>query len=298
MDAQDVLRDVGVIGLAGVVATPVAALLRLPSMIVLLAAGVLVGPSVTDLVENPVDGLGAQLVFTLGISLILFYGGLGISLRVLSRTAFGLGMLVLPGVLITALVVAIVAMPVFSVAFSVALLVGATLAATDPAILIPLFDRLNLRPKVAQTVIAESAINDPVGTVLALTVAAVVGAGHVSAAEPVGDFAENLAIGGAIGIGAGFVLAAMLSSHAMGIWRESPAVAILALVALTYFTTEELGGSAYLAAFAMGLIVGNMEQGSSSATWSSCASVASPSMRSSSRTSWRIRPRSRFSRCS
>ena len=52
----------------------------------------------------------------------------------------------------------------------------------------------------------------------------------------------------------------MLSSHAVGIWRESPAVAILAIVALTYFTTDELGGSAYLAAFVMGLIVGNMER--------------------------------------
>ena len=47
-------------------------------------------------------------------------------------------------------------------------MVGAVLAATDPAILIPLFDRLGLRPKVAQTVIAESAFNDPTGTVLAL----------------------------------------------------------------------------------------------------------------------------------
>ncbi len=102
MDAQDVLRDVGLILLAGVVSIPVAVLLRLPLMVVLLGAGVLVGPSVLDLVENPVDGLGAQLVFTLGVSLILFHGGVGISLRVISRTAVGLGMLVLPGILITA----------------------------------------------------------------------------------------------------------------------------------------------------------------------------------------------------
>jgi NhaP-type Na+/H+ or K+/H+ antiporter len=35
-------------------------------------------------------------------------------------------------------------------------------------------------------------------------------------------------------------------------------VAILAVVALVYFSSETLGGSAYLAAFVMGLIVGNM----------------------------------------
>jgi potassium/hydrogen antiporter len=36
-------------------------------------------------------------------------------------------------------------------------------------------------------------------------------------------------------------------------------VAILAVVALAYFSTESLGGSAYLAAFVMGLMIGNMD---------------------------------------
>ena len=259
MSAHDVLLDVGLILLAGVVSTPIAVLLRLPVMVVLLGAGIVIGPSVADLVDTPVDGLGAQLVFTLGVSLILFHGGLGISLRVISRTAVGLGLLVFPGVMITALIVALVAMPVFSLSFSVALLVGASLAATDPAILIPLFDRLGLRPKVSQTVIAESAANDPIATVLALTVAGVVGAGTVDGTEPLWDFSQSLALGAVVGLGAGVVLALMLSSSAVGIWRESPATAILAVVALTYFATDELGGSAYLAAFLMGVIVGNME---------------------------------------
>jgi potassium/hydrogen antiporter len=259
VDAQDVLRDAGLILAAGVAAVPVAALARLPLMVVLVAAGALVGPSVLELVENPVDGLGAQLVFTLGVSLILFHGGVGISLRVLSRTAVGLSLLVLPGVVVTATVVALVAMPVFSIPFSVALLIGAVLAATDPAILIPLFERLHLRPKIAQTVIAESAFNDPTSTVLALTVAGVVEAGGVGFTEPLGDFSASLALGAIFGVGGGLLLAAMLSTRAVGVWRESPAMVVLAIVLLTYFTTDELGGSAYLAAFVMGLMVGNME---------------------------------------
>ena len=257
MDAQDVLLTVGLILLAGVDSIPAAVALRLPLMVVLLGAGILIGPEALDWVANPVDGLGAQLVFTLGVSLILFHGGLGVSLRVISRTGVGLGLLVLPGVFITALIVALVVMPVFALPFSVALLAGATLAATDPAILIPLFDRLRLRPKVAQTVVAETAFNDPTATVLALTIAGVVEAGDVGA-EPVVDFSKALALGAVLGVAGGLLLALMLSSHAVGIWRESPAVAILAVVALTYFTTDSLGGSAYLAAFVMGLIVGNM----------------------------------------
>jgi cell volume regulation protein A len=92
---------------------------------------------VLGMVENPLNGLGAQLLFNIGVALILFHGGTGISLRVISRTAVGLGLLVLPGVLITAVIVALVVWPVFGVAFPVALLIGAVLSATDPAILIP-----------------------------------------------------------------------------------------------------------------------------------------------------------------
>jgi potassium/hydrogen antiporter len=259
MDSGEVLRDVGLILATGLAAVPLAALLRVPIMIVLVALGALIGPSVLDWVENPVDGLGAQLIFTLGVSLILFHGGVGISLRVISRTAVGLGLLVLPGVALTAVIVALAAKPLFGVSFEVALLIGAVLAATDPAILIPLFDRIRLRPKVAQTVIAESAFNDPTGTVLALTVAGVIASGSVGFGEPLGEFGQELALGAVVGIGGGLLVAAMLSTHIVGIWRESPAAVVLALVALMIFTSEELGGSAYLAAFVMGLVVGNME---------------------------------------
>src|SRR3712207_7550118 len=135
-------------------------------MILLVAVGALVGPSVLGIVENPLGGVGAQLLFNIGVALILFHGGVGISLRVISRTAVGLGMLVLPGVFITAFIVALVIAPIFGVSLLVAFMIGAVLASTDPAILIPLFERLGPRPKVSPTGIAESAFNDVTGTVL------------------------------------------------------------------------------------------------------------------------------------
>src|ERR671913_672059 len=228
-------------------------------MVVLVAAGALIGPSVLGLVSNPLPGVGAQLLFYIGGALILFHGATAISRQFISRTAVGLGLLVLPGVLLTALIVALVVSPVFGVALPVALLVGAVLAATDPAILIPLFDRLKLRPKVSQTVIAESAFNDVTGTVLTLTLVGAVEAAHFSVSGPVFEFFKELALGAVIGVGAGLVLAyAVASTARAGIWDESPGVAILAVVALVYFSSETLGGSAYLAAFVMGLIVGNM----------------------------------------
>ena len=179
MEIEHILRDFGLILGAGLLSQLIATVIKLPEMVVLVAAGALIGPSVLGLVSNPLGGVGAQLLFNIGVALILFHGGTGISLRVISGTAVGLGLLVLPGVLITAVIVALVVSPVFGVAFPVALLIGAVLAATDPAILIPLFERLKLRPKVSQTVIAESAFNDVTATVLTLTLVGVVGGRRV-----------------------------------------------------------------------------------------------------------------------
>jgi potassium/hydrogen antiporter len=179
---------------------------------------------------------------------------------VISRTAVGLGPLALPGVLITAVIVALVVWPVFGVAFPVALLIRAVLAATDPVIPIPLFDQLKLRPKVSQTVIAESAFNDVTGTVLTLALVGVAEAGSFTLSGPALDFVRELVLGGVIGVLAGLVLCyAVASTARSGIWDESPGVAILAVVVLGYFSTETLGGSAYLATFVMGLMIRNMD---------------------------------------
>ena len=66
-------------------------------MLFLLAAGVLLGPSLTDAIDVPLDSMGAQLLLTLGVSFISFHGGLQLSTRVLSRVAIGLGLLAVPG---------------------------------------------------------------------------------------------------------------------------------------------------------------------------------------------------------
>jgi NhaP-type Na+/H+ or K+/H+ antiporter len=131
MEIEQILRAFGIILGAGLISQLIATFLRIPEMIVLVAVGALIGPSVLGIVSNPLDGAGSQLIFTIGVSMILFHGGMGISLRVISRTAVGLALLALPGVLLTAFIVALTVAPVFGVAFVVALMIGAVVAATD-----------------------------------------------------------------------------------------------------------------------------------------------------------------------
>jgi cell volume regulation protein A len=260
MTVKDVILAIAIMLGAGLVCQLAAEVLRIPRMLLLLGAGALLGPSVSSAIDIDLDSMGAQLVLTLGVSFILFHGGLQLSTRVLSKVALGLGLLTVPGVVLTALVTGVVAAGVFHLSLMSGLLIGAVLAPTDPAILIPLFERLQLRPKVSQTIIAESALNDPTGAVLALAVAGVVLSGHASLTEPLQEFVVDLVISTALGVVFGIVLSAAVSSHRAGIWRESSAIAVMAVISAGYFSIDSAGGSGYLAAFLAGLIVGNMER--------------------------------------
>jgi cell volume regulation protein A len=265
VEGSGLLLTIGLVLAIALVALPLSKLARLPVMVVLVLLGIVAGPSALGIVEVPIDSLGAELLFTLGVALILFHGGMGISLRVIRRTAVGLLLLAGPGVMITAGVVAAAVAVFFGAPWQVGLLAGAVLGATDPAILIPLFDRLGLRPRVAQTVIAESALNDPMAAIATVTVTGIVvaggavGGGLDIAGGPLADLVRAIAIGVAFGLAGGALIALLLSNRRFGILRESVAATLLAIVAIEYVESEVFGGSPYLAAFIAGLVVGNKD---------------------------------------
>jgi potassium/hydrogen antiporter len=260
VSARDVIETLALVFAAGLVSEVVAGFLRVPRMVVLLAAGAVLGPDAADWLDLPLDSVPIQILLTLGVSMILFYGGLGLSFAVLRPVVAGLGLLAIPGVVITALVTGTVAALAFDVPIEVGLLIGAVLAPTDPAILIPLFEYMRIRPKVVQTIVAESALNDVTGAVLALAFASLVLEGEGSLTAPFGDFLVDLAISTALGAALGVVLAVAISTRRLGIWRESPVIAVLLVVVAGYFAIDYAGGSGYLGAFLAGLIVANMDR--------------------------------------
>ena len=261
MSASEVTLDLGLILAVGLVVVPLARILRVPFMLLLVAVGALLGPSVLDIVRIPLDSTGVEILLTLGVSMILFHGGLHLSLSVLSRVKFGLGMLVVPGVIATTAICGLAAAWFFNVPVTMGLLIGAAIAPTDPAILIPLFERMGLQPKLRQTIVAESALNDPTGAVVALTLLGVVAGGESLDAEPILAFVREIGISLVIGVGAGVLLALVVSKSRWGLWRESAGIAVFAVVALTFFTVQQAGAeSGYLGPFVAGLIVGNMDR--------------------------------------
>jgi potassium/hydrogen antiporter len=260
MSARDVIETLALVLAAGLVSELVAGFLRIPRMVVLLGAGVVLGPEIGDWLDLPLESVAVQVLLALGVSMILFYGGLQLSVDVLRPVVVGLGLLAIPGVLITALVTGTVAAAAFDVPIEAGLLIGAVLAPTDPAILVPLFEHLRIRAKVVQTIIAESALNDVTGAVLALALATFVIEGEGSLTAPFGDFVLDLVVSTVLGAVLGIVLAVTISTRRLGIWRESPVIAVLLVVVAGYFAIDYAGGSGYLGAFLAGLIVANMDR--------------------------------------
>jgi potassium/hydrogen antiporter len=260
VSVDEVIGTIALVVGVGLVARVLADLLRLPPMLLLIAAGATLGPHATGVIDVPLRSDGAQILLTLGISFILFYGGINLSARVLSRTVVSLVLLVIPGVVLTSLIVGAVAGAAFSVPLLTGLMIGAALAPTDPAILIPLFERLRLRPKVAQTIVAESALNDPTGAVLTLALAGGVAGAETSLGDPALDFLVDLGTSTGLGIVFGLLLALLVSSGRTGIWRESSALVVVVVLGASWVSIDFAGGSGYLGAFVAGLIVGNMEE--------------------------------------
>lgn len=61
-EIEHILRNFGLLLDAGLVSQLIATVVKLPQMVVLGAAGALIGPSVLGLVSNPLSGVGAQLL--------------------------------------------------------------------------------------------------------------------------------------------------------------------------------------------------------------------------------------------
>lgn len=238
----------------------------IPSFVVAIALGIaghtLIGPilSNTTILASLVTG---------GAALILFGGGLEMPLRHFLRLFDKIALLAFPGVLITGYAFSVVVGAVgatlgFRIAPAVVILLGAILASTDPAAIIPVVQHLRFKRRdTKDIVIAESALNDVVGTLLTsaflkLSLATVGLAAAYESLASGGTFrflAAQSGYGILFGL-LGFLLLQLLSRmkrrHASTFGADQ--VYFLATPILAFVGASVFGGSGFLAAFIAGLV--------------------------------------------
>jgi cell volume regulation protein A len=249
--------------LAGVVSTRAG----FSFLLVFLLAGILAG-------EDGPGGLvfnDFRLSFWVGniaLAVILLDGGLRTDFDTF-RTGLKPSLLLATlGVVLSAGITGAAARWLLDLSWPMALLVGAIVGSTDAAAVFSLLKSsgVRLNERVAATLEIESGMNDPMAVYLTLALIGVAlaattagsGAG-LSALEVLRSLALQFGWGGALGLGAGFAMAELLKRLGRG---EDGGGGIRALLlvsgGLTVFAaTTWLGGSGFLAVYAMGVVAGN-----------------------------------------
>jgi cell volume regulation protein A len=232
--------------------------MKVPDVAVFPIVGMLIGPQALGLIDIKPDSALNQVLFLFGASYILFDGGASLRFKILKEVWITIVVLATIGVVITAAITGIAAYCVLGGPFIAALLLGATLASTDPATLVPIFQQVNIRDRVAQTVVSESAFNDATGAITTSAVlAAAIGTGEFSLAASVLDLSKQLIIGIAAGAAFGYLAALLIAHERWALLAEYAPVVTLAAVIGAYFTADGLQASGFTAVFVFGIVLGN-----------------------------------------
>lgn len=255
---SEVNLSIALIFLAGVGALWAGARLRIPSILLLLPAGVLVGPILGWLDPDAVFGDVLFPLISLGVGLLLFEGGLSLRFKRTTEVRDVVLRLVTVGALVTWIVGWIAASIFLDVSTGIACLIGAVLVVSGPTVVIPLLRLAQPRHSVAEVLRWEGIVIDPVGATLAVVVLDAV----IEDADPARALvrtAITLLAGGAIGAAFGFVYLVALARHLLPDHLHNPvavAFAIAAFAGANAFQTE----AGLMATTALGLVLANQHR--------------------------------------
>ena len=246
----------GVTVFAGAGARLLAAVSKLPGVVLLLLSGLLIGRSGLGLVE-PLDlGSGLGTVVGLLVSLVLFDGGLnlrfpGETIKTTVQRIAVLRLLLSLGAGLMA------AHWLAGLNWSVAAVFSAIVLATGPTVVTPLVRQMRLASPLGDILEAEGLVLEPIGAVLALLLLELVLGDLHGWRELVVGLLLRLGGGVLIGAGVGWVLSEMLRRLKPDQATGLPLQLTLGMLFLMYGVSEWLlPESALPASVAAGIVVG------------------------------------------
>ena len=258
--AKHTLLSCGLILAVGTLAGLLAQKIRIPDVAVFLVAGIAIGPQMLGLIHISAESALNQIILLFGASYILFDGGASLRLNVLKQVWITILVISTIGVIVTAVITGIAAHYILGIPLIVALLLGATLAATDPATLVPIFRQVRIKGRVAQTVMSESAFNDAMGAIVTFSVLAVaMGGEQFSLVSSLFDLLKQSAIGIVAGVVLGYLAALLIAHEKWAFLAEYAPVVTLVAVIGAYFAATGLQASGFMAVFVFGIMLGNKE---------------------------------------
>ena len=228
--------------------------LGLPSLLVYLAMGLVLGES-----GFGVDFENAELTHALGFAalmVILVEGGLTTRWDQIRPAVPVSALLATVGVAVSLLITATAAHLLFDMEWRLALLAGAVLSVTDAAAVFSVLRALRLPPRLVGTLEAESGFNDaPV--VLIVTLLSTAHAGYIWWHEGA-LLAYELVAGAAIGLACGWLGSLALRRGALPASGLYP-ISVVGFAVLGYGAATAAHASGFLAVYLAALMLGNAD---------------------------------------
>lgn len=214
---------------AGITAQVLAAYFRLPSIVLLLLLGILLGSDGLGVLHPHVLGTGLEVIVALATAIILFEGGLNLDVQELGKVSVSLQLLVTLGTLITLIGGSMAAHWLGEFPWNIAFLYGSIIVVTGPTVISPLLKQINVDRQVATILEGEGVLIDPVGAILAFVVLDTIMNGDADPINAIVGLVMRLGIGAAIG-GAGGYLMSLIFKRANFLSSELKNLVVLAIL--------------------------------------------------------------------
>lgn len=249
---------IALIGGLGVGSQWLAWRLRLPAIVLMLAAGLIAGPMTG--IFDPARDIGPITgpLISLAVAVILFEGGLTLDLHKLGDARAGVLRLVFIGAPLGWLLSTLALRLGAGLSWESATVFGGIMIVTGPTVIAPLLRQARLARRPAALLQWEAIVNDPIGAlaaVLAFEIVLIAGTG-MTAGEAARDLILGIGFATLAGLAGGFGLA-------RAFWRgkvpEYMKVPVLFAVLLLVFAVSDavLHESGLLAVTVMGLVIAN-----------------------------------------
>jgi len=235
--------------------------IRVPSILLLLLTGFLVGPILGWINPDRLFGDLLLPIVSLSVALILFEGGLNLRFAELRGSGATVRNLVTVGALVTWAIAAAAAHWIVGLDRVLALLLGAILIVTGPTVVLPLLRHIRPNGPAGAILKWEGIVIDPIGAVLAVIVFEIVVGGHLD--EAAGHVAlallKTVLVGGGLGLLAAGLLVVVLRRY----WvpdNLQTSVALLLVTAAFVAANLVQHESGLLAVTVMGVALGNQRR--------------------------------------
>jgi NhaP-type Na+/H+ or K+/H+ antiporter len=248
------------VGALGVGSQWLAWKLRLPAIVLMLAAGLIVGPVLGSLDPGAQFGDMLQPMIAIAVAIILFEGGLTLNLHSLKDAAVGVRRLVLLGAPLGWLFSALTLHYVAGVSWAGSAVFGGIMIVTGPTVIAPLLRQSRLARRPAALLQWEAIVNDPIGALAAVLAFEVIvvfqtatGAGHAAQVLITG-----IVVAVILGAAAGWGLVRAFRNAFVPEYMKVP-VLFVSLLAVFAISDTVLHESGLLAVTVMGLWLANAE---------------------------------------